>query len=302
MKNRNWLVDVTLRAIGGKSEKVKSDGLSEYLPSSELEEDFSKLLDKYGQTEESQIFTAGIEDIEAEFRFNEKFPDQERPDLRYCVVPAEELRHLFNGSGALVKLPEDKRAILINGSSYINAFVDKKPASRGFVAHELGHTRTEELIIGNNNIPLGHFLNELYAEWCGDDNGGYYDEKHMSNFLSTTGLNIRKDYLPKFASGEISAVDLINSLKEQFGSFNTLRILSYAPENYGLESADSPASIANDCIDYALRNNKTTEEELQESIYIRYKPETAKIVLSNPNISRIIPNILRPMIEQRANE
>lgn len=137
----------------------------------------------------------------------------------------------------------------------------------------------------------------MLAEEASDGKTMYYDEKHMAGLLRATGLDVRGDIIPKLADGSMEVPDLIQQLKDQYGSRNALRLLAYMPANYNLPGAEAPAAILEDCIAYAQTYNGLTTEIMTEQLAAKYKPEIAQIVVTNEQIRAVVPPILLPIMQ-----
>lgn len=306
-EERSWLTEVALRAVGGKSQYVREHNLDEYTAASSSAEVAShgRVFEKYRTTELSEALRQAVPSILEEFRFSEKFPDGHMLEgLELVTIPEDapaEDRVLSGASGALVDLPGNRKGIMVAEETVRRAIEEGSSNSKSLIAHEIGHS-LRSLAIGEGKHPLGFMLNELYAEWSGDDKSMYHDEKHMANLLSVTGLNLRKDILPQVAAGEMNMAHVIGRMRDYFGSKNALRLLAYAPAHYNAPDREEPAAIVHDCIEYALQHGVMDEEDVTERINAKYAPHIANIMVSNTNIRRIIPSNLYPALLNRARE
>lgn len=304
-KEREWVLDVILRGVGSRSGFVKEKGLSEYQIDMAQREADQKFFDRYGAAVRSVALAGEMPAILDELKVTERLSGQAMPEVPYVVVPEDdaEINDVLPGGAAAktVPLPSGQMGIMVRGQLYEWAVEDKRPGARALLAHEAGHAM-QELIIGEGTYPLNHMVNELFAEWCGNDKGSYFDEKHMANLLLATGVNIRGALIPKIASGEMALPQVMDNLKEHIGSRNTLRLLAYAPAIYEMPGREAPAAILEDCITYAKDHNGLTDEQVRDRMHTKYSPAIARIMVTSSPIRAVIPPSLYPVLLERARQ
>jgi hypothetical protein len=300
---REWLVDIALRASGKDSDYVAGHHLAEYLGDTEAEAVAEEVLSKYTNSEEAAQLLSELPDIIDEFKLAEKFPGFELDkDLKVAVIPDSEMeqyRKQLPGSGALIEATDGGRGIFVTESSYRLIMDKESTGSRGFMAHEISHS-IKGYKLGDGEQPLGVLFDELHAEWSGDDKGGYFDEKHMANFLAASGFELRREILPKMASGEMTMDDVIAEANDTFGPLNTLKLLGYLPGLYG--GGDSQAELVDSCLEYAVQNGTTTQEQIESVIEERFDPARAEVMLRNSSVAPLIPKSLKKVMISQAEK
>ncbi len=301
---REWLVDIALRTVGDASGFSKREGLSEYLTDRNDEAESERFLAEFGESEASFALASEMPKIAEEFSFSTKIQGFNSDDLSrisFVVIPESAYDDLYqvvgaSASGYKSDMKDGSMAIFVKESSYQSAIVEANRASRGFMAYELAHTQRNFTI--GDGAPLGHVVNELFAEWAADYTGGYYEEKHMTNLMSAAGLELRRDEMPKLASGEMSMDDFVADLRARYGDLNTLQLLAYTPAGYKNGKGIKPIDIVDGFFEYAITNGVSTMEHARKRLNERYPPSIAVSLLGLADY--MMPPKIKTIIENQA--